>query len=136
MALRRFGVWQLCGLFVFLATFGWGCNQEDAERMARVGRKLTARGEAMIADHDGGLNKGWQAIRNSWQETTLAGRVAARLRWDKKLADCQLQASVMGNVVELKGTVHDPEQRRRAVDLAESTTGVDKVLDALEGAEP
>jgi osmotically-inducible protein OsmY len=104
--------------------------------MARVGRKLTARAEAWTADQDGGLKKGWQAVCNGWQETGLAGRVAARLRWDKKLADAQIRTRAMGNTVELKGTVRDAEQRRHALELAESTTGVEKVTDGLEVAEP
>ena len=104
--------------------------------MVRVGRKLTAQTEALTADQGGGLNKGWQTVRNGWQETTLAGRVAARLHWDKNLADAQIQASAMGNTVELKGTVRDLDQRRRAVELAETTTGVDKVTDVLEVAPP
>jgi osmotically-inducible protein OsmY len=136
MALRNLGAWQLWGPLLGFAAFAGGCKQEDAERMARVGRKLTARIEAVNADQAGGLNKGWQTVCNGWQETTLAGRVTARLRWDKKLVDAQIQASTTGNLVELKGTVRDLEQRRRAVDLAESTTGVDKVTEALEVAPP
>lgn len=104
--------------------------------MVRVGRKLSARAEALATDPEGGLNKGWQAVCSGWQETTLAGRVAARLHWDKKLVDAQIQAAATGNTVELRGTVRDLEQRRRAVELAETTTGVDKVTDALEVAPP
>jgi osmotically-inducible protein OsmY len=133
MALRRLGAWQFCAALLICAA---GCNQEDAERMVRVGHKLSSRAESLTADQAGGLNKGWQTVRNGWQETTLAGRVTARLSWDKKLADAQIQASATGNVVELKGTVRDPDQRRRAVGLAESTTGVEKVTDALELAPP
>jgi hypothetical protein len=136
MALYRLAVRHVCYASLVLAALAGGCNQEDAERMARVGRKLTARAEGLAGDQAGEFGKGWQAVRNGWQETTLAGRVTARLRWDKKLADAQIQAFTTGNVVELKGTVRDPEQRRRAVDLAESTTGVEKVTDATEIATP
>jgi osmotically-inducible protein OsmY len=104
--------------------------------MARVGRKLINRAEALTTDQDGGLHKGWEVVRNGWQETTLAGRVAARLRWDKKLADAQIQVSATGNLVELKGIVRDLEQKRRALDLAESTTGAEKATDALEIVAP
>jgi osmotically-inducible protein OsmY len=136
MARRKFRSWRFCGLLLVFAALAGGCNQEDAERMARVGRKLTTRAEALTGDQDGGLKKGWQAVRDGWQETTLAGRVAARLRWDKRLADSHIHASGAGNVVQLKGTVRDLEQRRRALELAESTTGVEKVADALEIASP
>jgi osmotically-inducible protein OsmY len=136
MALRIFGAWQFWGPLLVFAALAGGCNQEDAERLARVGRKLTTRAEALTTNQDGGLKKGWQAVRSGWEETTLAGRVAARLRWDKKLADSQIQASATGNIVELKGAVRDLDQRRRAIDLAESTSGVEKVTDALELASP
>jgi osmotically-inducible protein OsmY len=119
-----------------LVTVAGGCNQEDAERIVRIGHKLSSRAESLSGDQMGGLSKGWQSVCNGWQETTLAGRVAARLRWDKKLADTPLQASAVGNIVELKGTVRDVDQRRRAVELAESTTGVEKVTDSLEVAPP
>jgi osmotically-inducible protein OsmY len=135
MTLRDFRAWRFCVPLLVFAVLA-GCNQEDAERMARVGRKLTTRAEALTADQDGGLKKGWQAVRDGWQGTTLAGRVAARLRWDKKLADSQIQTSAAGTTVELRGAVHDLEQRRRALDLAESTTGVEKVTNALEIAAP
>jgi hypothetical protein len=136
MVQRELPGWRCWGPLLALAAVAGGCNQEDADRMARVGRKLTTRAEALTGDQDGGLKKGWQAVRNGWQETTLAGRVAARLRWDKKLVNSQIQTSAAGNVVQLKGAVHDLEQRRRALDLAESTTGVEKVMDALEVAAP
>jgi osmotically-inducible protein OsmY len=136
MALGEFRGWRFCGPLLVFAVLAGGCNQEDAERMARVGRKLTNRAEALTGDQDGGLKKGWQAVRDGWQETTLAGRVAARLRWDKRLADAHIHASATGNAVQLKGSVRDLEQRRRALDLAESTTGVEKVTDGLEIAAP
>jgi hypothetical protein len=135
MALRLVGDRRLCALCLVLAVLAGGCNAEDTERMARVGRKLITRAEALTTE-EGGLHKSWEVVRNGWQETTLAGRVAARLRWDKKLADCQIQVSTAGNVIELKGLVRDLEQRRRALDLAESTTGAEKAIDALEIAAP
>jgi osmotically-inducible protein OsmY len=119
-----------------VAALAGGCNREDTERMARLGRKLAARVDAVTTDQIVDVNKGWQALQNGWQEATLAGRVSARLRWDKKLADVPIQAATTGNLVELKGTVRDLEQRRRALDLAESTSGVEKVTDALEIAAP
>ena len=136
MKSRMRGARRACSPLVALMVLATGCNPDDAERMVRLGRKVTARVETLAADQDGGLNKSWQAICNGWQETTLAGRVTARLRWDKKLADAQIQVSATGNIVELKGSVRDPEQRRRAVELAESTTGADKVTDTLEAATP
>jgi osmotically-inducible protein OsmY len=58
--------------------------------------------------------------------------VAARLRWDKSLEGSDIQIQVNEKTVELQGTVENLLQRRRAVDLAESTVGVAKVDDRLE----
>ncbi len=69
-------------------------------------------------------------------ETSLDARVSIRLRWDKNLADMPIQVSSKGAVVELKGAVRDLDQRRRAVEIAESTAGVEKVVDALETPAP
>ena len=136
MVLPKPRAWRMCVPLCLFAVLAGGCKQDDTERMVRLGRKLTAHAEAWTSDPDGGVHKGWETVRNGWQETALAGRVTARLRWDKKLADAQIQASATAGRVELKGKVRDPEQRRRAVELAESTTGVDKVTDALEVASP
>jgi osmotically-inducible protein OsmY len=58
--------------------------------------------------------------------------VLTRLRWDKGLAGTAVQVDTPGTgVVRLQGTVADDQQRRRAVDLAESTQGVEKVVDEL-----
>ena len=62
----------------------------------------------------------------------LDARVSARLRWDKALAGSKIQVQAKDGVVELKGPVIDLAQRRRAVELAESTAGADKVTDLLE----
>jgi osmotically-inducible protein OsmY len=136
MGLRRLGARLLGAPLLAFVALAAGCNQEEAERIVRIGHKLSARAESLSGDQIGSLSKGWQAVRNGWEETTLTGRVAARLRWDKKLADTQVQASAVGNVVELKGTVREASQRQRAVELAESTTGVEKVTDSLEVASP
>ena len=64
----------------------------------------------------------------------MAGRVSARLRWDKSLVDAKIEVSEAGTTVELKGTVGEPAQKQRALELAESTAGVEKVTDSLEVA--
>jgi osmotically-inducible protein OsmY len=58
--------------------------------------------------------------------------VSARLSWDKSLAGVPVQVRANGGRVELHGTVPDLTQRRRAVELAESTAGVTEVVDALQ----
>ena len=113
-----------------------GCSGEDADRLARVGRKVVARLETLTGNADGKLTKGLQALRGEWDQAPVDGRVAARLRWDRALAALRLEVSSEGGVVTLRGTVQDLAQRRRAVELAESTTGVQRVVDALDLPAP
>ena len=67
---------------------------------------------------------------------TLDTRVAARLRWDKALVNHKIEVTAADGVVELKGKVGDLIQRRRAVEIAQSTAGVNEVRDSLEVAGP
>ena len=132
MKLGAFGA-RPAGLFVFsLAALAGGCNSDDAGRLARVGRKVVAKVEALTGNADSKLTKGLQALRGEWDEAPVDGRVAARLRWDKELADAQIEVFSEGGVLKLRGTVHDLAQRRRAVELAESTAGVQQIVDILE----
>ena len=119
--------WLLIGL-AFLVS---GCGKEDTERLASVGHKLALRAEA-LSGNDGRLSRCWQALRAEWSEPALDVRVGLRLRWDNNLGGAQIQVSNAGGTVELKGTVRNLTQRRRAMELAESTAGVEKVTDALE----
>jgi osmotically-inducible protein OsmY len=109
-----------------------GCGREDADRLARVGRKTAAKFADVTAGARGKLSSGWQAVRGSLSDTTTDSRVILRLRWEKALAgaDIRVQAADPG-VIHLQGTVTDLEQRRRAVAVAESTQGVEKVIDEL-----
>lgn len=109
-----------------------GCSGHDAERLARIGRKAASQARLLTGMHPDEGAPGWHSVWNSWDEVTVEARVAARLRWDKALANAAIQVRFVAGVVELRGCVHDLAQRRRAVELAESTTGVEKVADALE----
>ena len=121
--------WLLLGL----AVLGSGCSKGDTERLARVGRKILAKAASLSEDTNDRLHTGWQSFRGNLGETGLDARVATRLRWDKSLAEAPIEVVALSdNAVELKGPVADLEQRRRAVALAESTLGVERVVDSLE----
>jgi hypothetical protein len=131
MGKLRTGRWLLLGLAALAA----GCSREDTERLARVGRRIVARTEALTSDLRENLTSGWQGFCASCEQTGLDARVAARLRWDKGLAEAAIRVEAAGGTVELKGTVRDAGQRQRAVEVAESTAGVEKVTDSLHIAE-
>jgi hypothetical protein len=119
-------------LLLVLAAAACGCDSQDADRLARVGRKVADRAEAVAADTDGRLGPSWHTLLAKG-ESSVEGRVGRRLHWDKSLAGCAIEVSAAGGVVELKGKVQDLAQRRRAVELAGSTDGVEQVKDSLEG---
>jgi osmotically-inducible protein OsmY len=112
-----------------------GCNHEDADRLARVSRKAAAKVEGLTGSAPRRLADGWQAMRAGWDEIALDARVSARLRWDKGLAGARIEVRASGGTVELEGSVLSANQRARAVELAEATSGVDRVTDKLEISE-
>lgn len=102
-----------------------GCKRQDAECLTRIGQKMaTALGEAKSS-----LDVGWQGVVPAMG---LEARVAARLHWDKALAGAAIEVKVNNAEVELTGTVGDQTQSARAAELAEATTGVEKVVNNLQ----
>lgn len=118
-------------LVAFFAVVAVGCSDQDTERLARVGQKVAGKVHGMAGGADTKLAIGLQAMRANWSDASLENRVSARLRWEKLLDGASIQVHAAGNTVELKGIVSDLGQRRRAIDLAQSTTGVEKVVDVL-----
>jgi osmotically-inducible protein OsmY len=109
-----------------------GCTSKDAEHLARIGQKTVGRANEITSNMNGQRVNGWQMVRSGVEEMTVDARVTARLRWEKELHDVPIQVRASGGVVELTGTVQNLAQRRRAVELAERTAGVERVVDALE----
>jgi osmotically-inducible protein OsmY len=118
---------RTCHWLVLALALAAGCNRQDTEALTRIGKKIVARSEAVTSDLKTSAATSWQAV----QEGSPESRVAARLRWDKPLADSAVDVQAAGNGVELRGSVRDLEQHRRAVMLAESTVGVESVKDSL-----
>ena len=114
-----------------------GCDSEDADRLARVGRKVNEKFHTLTGGPQEKLSSGWLAMRSNFDDATLDTRVSVRLRWDKSLTAASIQVSTVSEgVVELKGKVTDLNQRRRAVEVAQSTAGVNEVKDSLVAATP
>lgn len=106
-----------------------GCNQQDADCLSRIGRKLAAR--AKVASGEFGAKIDLRVAAGG-REPSLREIVQDRLRYENTLTDIAFEVSVKDKEVELKGTVKTPLQRQRAIELAETTAGVDKVIDALK----
>ncbi len=78
------------------------------------------------------LRNGWGAVRGSVGDASLDSRVALRLRRDTDMSGADVQVRLTAPAtVELTGSVADLSQRRRAVELAHTTAGVENVLDRL-----
>jgi osmotically-inducible protein OsmY len=117
---------MLAGIFALC-----GCSQ-DVDRLSRICRKTVEKFDGATAGLRDKLDNGWGAVRGSVSETSLDSRVALRLRWDKDMAGAEVAVSLVGpGAIELTGTVANLTQRRRAVELAQTTIGVESVVDRL-----
>jgi hypothetical protein len=135
-----------------------GCGSDDTDRLGRIGRKTMVRCDELTANLRGKVMAGVDAVRSnlphpplaarteppapaplppstpaaSLPVTPLDARVLWRIRWDKALAGADVQVeSPSGGVVKLRGIVNDLGRQRRALELAESTEGVDRVINEL-----
>ena len=103
-------------------------QQKDSDSVGdKVDRELR-RAESKIRET-------WGDVQRATHRMTVQGRVYARLYWDKSLADAPYKVETKdGGVVVLKGSVTTHEAKRRAIDLAQSTVGVNETVDELKVA--
>jgi osmotically-inducible protein OsmY len=113
---------------LLLVTASAGCNRQDAECLARIGRKISAHAKSSAGDVGSKLDFGWAGSK---KEPTLQEKIQDRLRWESTLTDVTFEVVVKDKEVELKGTVKGALQRQRAIELAETLAGVEKVTDAI-----
>jgi len=120
---------RVCGVLIgtglFFAALSAGCNNSDRDHLAKAAGKAREKVKGVTGDTGQSLTTGWQSM-------ALDARVTARIRWDKSLAGEQIRVQANGAVIELHGTVKDLTQHRRAIELAESTVGIEQVVDLLE----
>jgi osmotically-inducible protein OsmY len=94
-----------------------------------IGKRLD-RGLEQIGEK---LKKAWQDAKQSVDELGIQGRVYARLRWDKALADQKIDIQVQKkDVVVLTGMVPDEAALEVALQLAQDTIGVREVVSQLQ----
>lgn len=125
MRSRRRTIWLMS-----LALLTAGCGQ-DAEVLARLGRKSWSKLEALGHETANQLGPRIEAARAGCPDPTLAARVSCRLRWDQSLEGAAIEVHAAEGKIELTGTVMNPTQRQKAIELAETTVGVEQVLDSL-----
>ena len=119
------------GLILASALALCGCSQ-DIDGLGRVFEKTAAKFEGVTEGMRDKLRNGGSAMRGAVGATSLDSRVTLRLHWDKDLDGVEVQVHLVGpGAVELTGSVANLTQQRRAVELAQTTVGVEKVLDRL-----
>jgi osmotically-inducible protein OsmY len=121
---RRWG-WLM---LLALTTMSAGCNRHDADCLARIGRKVAAHTKNSAGDIGAKLDVSWAGSK---KEPTLQEKIQDRLRWENTLTDVTVEVLVVNKEVELTGTVKTAQQRQRAIELAETVVGVDKVTDSI-----
>jgi BON domain-containing protein len=103
-----------------------GCDRSDADKLARVGWKVTEKVQALVPDRTpfGGAIPGAR-------QPGLQNHVRERFKLDRYLAGQPIEVTAEGGEVRLRGQVDDEVLKRRAVETAESTVGVEKVVDEM-----
>lgn len=113
-----------CVLLVGTAIAAFG-QQKDSDS---IGEKVD-RGVRAVESK---LRDAWGDVKRATHRMTVQGRVYARLYWDKSLEKSSIQIeSKNKGVVVLKGSVASREAKRRAVELSDSTIGVNETIDEL-----
>lgn len=98
-----------------------GCTKEDPEIVIRTSRVAAAKFASILPDLFD------PEVLPSPGEDRLVGRVRQRLRLDRWLGEVPLKISRDGDTVVVAGPLNDLTLRQRAIDLAETTRGVEKV---------
>jgi osmotically-inducible protein OsmY len=115
-------------VLAFIALAATGCKPRDGDVLRKIVRRTGEKLQG-TAGPVGQLGAGVSASARSG----AAGRVEARLRWDRYLANVRVEASGdEDGVVVLTGKVKDVLLKQRALDLAQSTVGVERVKDEVK----
>ena len=127
--------WIIPAVAVAGLTWGYASLAQDPGTGKKVGEKV----DEAIQNIKGGLRKAGEAAKEQFAKAKLAvnnmgveSRVYGRLHWDKSLNDATIELSATEDgVMTLDGTVADDKAKTKAVELANATVGVTKVIDRL-----
>jgi BON domain len=110
-----------------------GCNRHDAEALSRIGKKVAVHAKTSAGEVGNKVDLRWAS---GLREPTLQEKIHDRLRFENTLTDLTFEVTVKDKEVELKGTVKTATQRQRALELAETVAGVDRVIDEIIVRDP
>lgn len=119
--MKRLALLPLCLLLPLT-----GCQRSDADRLARVGWKVTEKVQALVP-----ARTPFGGALGLTKSQILAERVRDRFTNDRYLAPIALEINADGNAIRLTGKVNDQVLKQRAIEIASSTVGVESVVDEL-----
>lgn len=98
-----------------------------------IGERIGAEIDEGLSQLGSEVREGWQSLRQGVNNMGIQARVYSRLRWDKNLAGAELDVDVPEDgVIALRGRVKDAAAKEKAIQLAQDTVGVDRVLEGIE----
>jgi len=116
-----------------------GRAQQDQGAAEKVGSKLDEAGRSIkkgLEEARDAIREQFARVRGSVHNMDVASRVYGRLHWDKTLTTSTLDLDVQGGVATLRGAVPNAKAKAKAVELAEDTVGISKVIDQLTIQQP
>ncbi len=129
------------GPAIAILAVGLAClvQAQDPKPKPTTGQRIGEKLDEAYQDAKGGLKKAGDSIRGEFSKTKasvhnmgMEARIYGRLHWDKLLKNATIDLSVAeGGVVTLEGAVATEKAKLRAVDLAQETDGVERVVDHL-----
>ncbi|HJZ55689.1 MAG TPA: BON domain-containing protein [Gemmataceae bacterium] len=124
---------QLAAMLILVALFvllvGSRFEHSDGDRLAAIGRLAMAKVRSALPP-DEKLAGPVNTLRRQLP-TRLEDRVKARLESDRKLEGIEFAVSADGGTVSLRGVVLDENAHARAVELTQTTVGVEHVVDEI-----
>ncbi|AGA28985.1 BON domain-containing protein [Singulisphaera acidiphila] len=136
-------LWSLAVPFVSFALVASTCAAQEpatGEKPAPpVGERVGEKVDSAVQSLKKGVSNAGEAIRDQYEKAragvhnmSVAARVYGRLHWDKALTNSKVEIEVhKDGVAVLTGSVGDAMARAKAVQLAQDTVGVTKVIDQL-----
>lgn len=112
-----------------LALLPAGCKARDGDTLRQASRKAGEKLRRAAAP----ASEAATPLGDFLNDGSLAARVEWRIRHDRYLAGQRFGVRAdAGGVVTLSGTVPEATLRTRALELARSTLGVEKVVDEVK----
>jgi len=108
-------------LMMLLCLSGIGCQRNEGEKLARIGGKVAEKVQALVPER----------LPFGMKKDALEDRIKERIHQDRYLTAETIDVTADGSGVRLRGKIASDALKKRAVELAESTVGVEKVTDEM-----